>query len=122
MRNNPKHGTKLEYQDTFIKQARIEKIRRFFNLRKQKIYKHFCVQPNQANFLKKHIRDYLISLDGFLQMEGQLVKNFNVEEHFGDIKPTDSVQYELLFAKLRKWATEQTLLDYDVFAKAEDGN
>jgi hypothetical protein len=43
MRNNPNHGTKLEYTDYFIKYARIEKIRRFFMHRKTKIYKHYMI-------------------------------------------------------------------------------
>ena len=34
MRNNPEHGTKLEYADSFKKYARLEKIRRFFNMKK----------------------------------------------------------------------------------------
>lgn len=50
MRNNPKHGNKLEYEETFLKYSRIEKNRRFFNMRKQKILKHFSIQPNQSNF------------------------------------------------------------------------
>ena len=43
MRNNPNTGAKLEYAETFKKYARIEKIRRFFSQRKQRIYKHFCI-------------------------------------------------------------------------------
>ena len=43
MRNNPQHGNKSEYTEQFIKFARMEKIRRFFNSKKQKIYKHFCI-------------------------------------------------------------------------------
>lgn len=43
MRNNPMHGNKLEYTESFKKHARLEKIRRFFNMKKQKIYKHFCI-------------------------------------------------------------------------------
>jgi hypothetical protein len=43
MRNNPDHGTKLEYQKLFVDQARIEKIRRFFAAKKTKVYKHFCI-------------------------------------------------------------------------------
>jgi len=43
MRNNERHGNKLEYTDTFVKYARFEKIRRFFSHKKQKIYKHFCI-------------------------------------------------------------------------------
>ena len=39
MRNNPTHGAKLEYAETFKKYSRLEKIRRFFNVRKNKIYK-----------------------------------------------------------------------------------
>jgi hypothetical protein len=34
MRNNPQHGHKLEYQEPFVKYARIEKIRRFFSQNK----------------------------------------------------------------------------------------
>lgn len=41
MRNNPKHGNKLEYSDIFLKYAKIEKIRRFFSIKRQKVYKHF---------------------------------------------------------------------------------
>ena len=45
MRNNPKFGTKLEYSDIFRKYAKIEKIRRFFSVKRQKVYKHFMLQP-----------------------------------------------------------------------------
>jgi hypothetical protein len=51
MRNNPNtEGNKSEYSEAFKKYARLEKIRRFFYLKKAKIYKHFCIQPYQANF------------------------------------------------------------------------
>ena len=41
MRNNPKHGKKLEYEDMFVEYAKIEKLRRFFQFKRQKIFKHF---------------------------------------------------------------------------------
>ena len=43
MRNNPNCGNKLEFTEVFIKQARIEKIRRYFQSNKTKVYKHFCI-------------------------------------------------------------------------------
>ena len=43
MRNNPKHGAKLEYAELFEQQSRVEKIRRFFNVKRQKIFKHFTL-------------------------------------------------------------------------------
>jgi len=43
MRNNPKFGNKLEYSEIFSKYAKIEKIRRFFSIKRQKIYKHFML-------------------------------------------------------------------------------
>lgn len=55
MRNNPKFGNKLEYSDIFRKYAKIEKIRRFFSVKRQKVYKHFMLQPYQGNFVKRHI-------------------------------------------------------------------
>lgn len=65
MRNNPKHGTTLEYTENFIKYSRIEKIRRFFNTKKQKINKHWGVKY-QAGFTKRDIPEYIQALDGFL--------------------------------------------------------
>ena len=41
MRNNPKHGTQLEYTDLFQKYARVEKIKRFFESKKGRINQHF---------------------------------------------------------------------------------
>lgn len=82
MRNNPKHGAKLEYTDTFVKYARVEKIRRFFIHKKQKIYKHFCIQAYQANFAKQYVKEYLTALDGFLGMEGKLEKEFIASSFF----------------------------------------
>ena len=34
MRNNPNHGHKLEYEQLFLEQARVEKIRRFFTTKR----------------------------------------------------------------------------------------
>ena len=107
MRNNPKHGAKLEYHDAFVKHARIEKIRRFFSSKKQKIYKHFCIQPYQATFSKKHIKEYIQSLDGFLQMNDKLINNFNTDNIFKELKSSDPVQFEELYEVLTKWATSE---------------
>ena len=43
MRNNPKHGVRLEYAELFEQNARVEKIRRFFQAKRQKIFKHFTL-------------------------------------------------------------------------------
>ena len=121
MRSNPKHGTKLEYTDLFIKHARIEKIRRFFTHRKTKIYKHFTLQPYFANFTKRHIKEYLQSLDGFLQMEGKLIANFPWENYFTEVATNDSVGFEELYECMTKWAIspENQTLGYDDFAAGE---
>ena len=97
MRNNPQHGHHLEYQDPFVKYARIEKIRRFFTQIKQRLYKHFCIQPYQANFTKKHIKEYILHLDAFLQMEGKLVKHFKTDGLFKDLTDMDVVAFEDLY-------------------------
>ena len=59
MRNNPTHGAKLEYADLFEQYARVEKIRRFFVAKRQKIFKHFTLQDYNANFRKCDIEPYL---------------------------------------------------------------
>ena len=122
MRNNPKHGTKLEYSELFVKHARIEKIRRFFTHRKTKIYKHFTLQPYFASFTKKHIKEYLTSLDGFLQMDGKLIGNFPSEKFFGDYAVNDPVGFEDLYDAMTKWAIspDNATLGYDDFAAAEN--
>ena len=43
MRNNPRHGTQLEYTEMFHKYARIEKIKRFFDSKKGRIQQHFAI-------------------------------------------------------------------------------
>ena len=43
MRNNPKYGTALEYEELFQTQSKLEKFRRFFSVRRQKIFKHFTL-------------------------------------------------------------------------------
>ena len=91
MRNNPLHGTKLEYTDTFQKYARVEKIRRFFNMKKQKLYKHFCIQPFQAHFTKVNIPDYLKAMDSFLHMDGKLIEAFKWQNYMSEIKETESI-------------------------------
>jgi hypothetical protein len=59
MRNNPKFGAKLEYADLFEQYARVEKIRRFFQAKRQKIFKHFTLQEFNANFRKCDIAPYI---------------------------------------------------------------
>jgi hypothetical protein len=68
MRNNPKSGVKLEYADIFRKYAKIEKIRRFFSVKRQKLYKHFMLQPYQGNFVKRHVPEFIKAIDDFLKM------------------------------------------------------
>ena len=121
MRNNPRHGSKLELTEPFIKYSRVEKIRRFFNRRKQKIYKDCCIQPYQANFTKENFEEYLQSLDAFLDMKGKLVDHFKYEEHFTHLGDHESVQFEDFYDVLSMWAVspEQTKLDYEDFANEE---
>ena len=90
--------------------------------RKTKIYKHFMIQPYQANFTKRHIKEYLIALDGFLQMDGKLINKFNWEKFFKEYNNNDAVGFEDLYDILSKWAVspENDSLDYSDFAAAEE--
>ena len=80
MRNNQKHGVKLEYQEIFDKYAKIEKLRRFFSVKRQKIYKLYMTQPYQGYPMKGYLNDFTKAIDEFLKMEGKLVKHFKPEE------------------------------------------
>ena len=123
MRNNPKHGTTLEYTDNFIKYSRIEKIRRFFNAKKQKINKHWTVKY-QNGFTKRDIPEYIQALDGFLQMNGKLIKTFGaiVMDLYKDYDLPDVCTFEDLYDHLKNWAVSEKNvdLDYDDFAAADE--
>jgi hypothetical protein len=80
MRNNPKYGSKLEYSEIFRKYAKIEKTRRFFSVKRQKIYKHFMLQAYQANFVSRHVPEFIKAVDDFLKMSGKLVANFKAND------------------------------------------
>lgn len=119
MRNNPKHGTKLEYEDMFVEYAKTEKLRRFFQFRRQKIFKHFSIRDYNANFLRKHVDEYLKDLDDELGMDGKLNKHFNTKEHFKDFQPDDLVGFDNFYDRLSQWGIEQKTLSYDDFATEE---
>ena len=106
MRNNPKHGAKLEYAETFDIYTKVEKVRRFFVSNKQKIYKHYCIQPYQDNFTKSKLKEYIKALDGFMQMNGRLCDNMDIESSFEDVSPTDQLQFDDVFDSICRWATD----------------
>lgn len=120
MRNNPKYGTQLEYTDIFRKYAKIEKIRRFFSIKRQKIYKHFMLQSYHNDFTKKNIADFVKSIDNFLKMEGKLIKNLSVNEVFSSLSEDESLAFERFYDVLAKWAISQDKMSYEDFAKYED--
>ena len=119
MRNNPKHGAKLEYAELFEQQSRVEKIRRFFQNKRQKIFKHWTYQEFNANFRKMDIGPYIVQLDQLLLMDRKLVEAFDVEELWPDTAPTDTVGFDHFYLKLSDWAVEQTELSYEEFAQID---
>ena len=119
MRNNPQHGAKLEYAELFEQQARVEKIRRFFKNKRNKIYKHFTLQDYNANFRKMDIAPYIQALDLLLLMDRKLIEAFDPEEHWPEAAPTDTVGYDSFYDTLSTWATEQTDLSYEDCAQID---
>ena len=107
MRNNPKHGTKLEYTDMFTKYARIEKIKRFFNSKKGRIQQHFAIQPYYATFSKKDVKTYCEALDGFLQMDGKLIQNYDCTTYQPEMKPDEQVVFDDFFDHMKRWAVHE---------------
>ena len=119
MRNNPKHGNKLEYTELFESLAKVEKIRRFFSGKRQRIFKHFTLQPYHSNFCKKDVKEYLTALDVLLMMDRKLVAAFDIEEHFPE--PADEqIGFDHFYDTLSKWACEQTDLSYEDLAAIDE--
>lgn len=119
MRNNPKHGAKLEYADLFEQQSRVEKIRRFFVAKRQKIYKHFTLQEFNANFRKCDIAPYVSALDLLLLMDRKLIEAFDVEDHWPEIDANETVGFDAFYDILSNWAVDQTELSYEEFAQID---
>ena len=119
MRCNPKYGSKLEYSEIFRKYAKIEKTRRFFSVKRQKIYKHFMLQTYQANFVKRHVPEFIQAVDDFLKMNGKLVANFT-ESQFWDLGEQQVLKFEEFYDVLSKWSISQEALSYEDFATHED--
>jgi hypothetical protein len=116
MRNNPTHGAKLEYAELFEQQSRVEKIRRFFQAKRQKIFKHFTLQEFNANFRKCDVAPYVAALDLLLLMDRKLIDAFDVEEHWPELQPNDTVGFDAFYDCLARWAIEQNDLTYEDFA------
>ena len=106
MRNNPQHGAKLEYAELFEQQARIEKIRRFFQSKRQKIFKHFTLQEFNANFRKMDVAPYVQALDLLLLMDRKLIEAFDPEEHWPETAPNDTIGFDSFYDVLSSWAIE----------------
>jgi len=119
MRNNPKHGAKLEYADLFEQFAKVEKIRRFFQAKRQKIFKHFTLQEFNSNFRKSDIPAYIKSLDLLLLMDRKLIEAFDVEELWPEVPPNETVGFDGFYDTLSRWAVEQSDLTYEDFAKID---
>ncbi len=53
-------------------------------------------------------------------MEGKLVENFLVHEHFASIGEDEVISFERFYDVVSKWSISQEKLGYDDFAKHED--
>ena len=107
MRNNPQFGTKLEYTETFNKFARIEKLRRFFTFKRQKIFKHFTQLAYSQNFNVSKVDEYVRELDAFLKMNNKLIASFKASEQFADTPKDEVLAFETFYDRLKKWAVTE---------------
>ena len=117
MRNNAKYGTKLEYEALFEEWSHVEKLRRFWHLRRQKLNKHFSQQPYHQSFTFELAETYLKTLDKFLMLEGKLEQNFKIEEHFEEAK--GPLSFDRFYEALQKWGMQQKVIDYDTLCQVE---
>ena len=110
---------KLEYAELFEPYARVEKIRRFFQAKRQKIFKHFTLQEFNANFRKCDITPYIAALDLLLLMDRKLIEAFDTEEHWPEVDANETVGFDAFYDVLSRWAIEQTDLSYEDFAQID---
>jgi hypothetical protein len=120
MRNNPKHGNKTEYQQLFAKYTKVEKIRRFLQAKRPKIYKNFMLQAYHNTFTKKNSRHFVEQIDTMFKMAGKLIHFFVIDEHFHMLRDDDRIPFEVFFEVFLKWSLNQEKMSYDDFAMFED--
>ena len=106
MRNNPNHGVKLENAELFESMAKIERVRRFFTFKRQKIFKHFTLQPYHSNFCKKDLNDYVRALDLFLMMDKKLTNSFKPDLIWTEMEANEQVGFDAFYDELSKWAVD----------------
>ena len=109
----------MENADLFENLAKVERVRRFFTFKRQKIFKHFTLQPYHSNFCKKDTNDYVRALDLFLMMDKKLVNAFKPDNIWADVEDSEQVGFDAFYEELSKWAVEQRELSYEDFAAAE---
>ena len=73
--------------------------------KRQRIYKHFTLQPYHTNFCKKDIQEYISALDVLLMMDRKLIQAFDVDEYFPE-EPDEVVGWDQFYLQLSNWATE----------------
>lgn len=122
MRNNPKFGNKSEYQELFKKYSKAEKIRRFFQAKRSKIYKLFMIQTYHAHFSKKSVKHFVEQIDNTFKMAGKLNHFFGADDHFHVLKEDEPISFEVFFEVLIKWSMNQEKMTYDDFASYEDSH
>ena len=54
-----------------------------------------------------------------LLMDRKLINNFDVDDHWPDTDPNDTVGFDAFYDKLSDWAVEQTELSYGDFAQID---
>ena len=103
----------------FIEYAKVEKVRRFFTFKRQKIFKHFTHMDYNTNFTRKDVDHYVNELAAELKMGGKLVANFKPAAIWPDTQPAEIIGFDHFYDQLSKWAIEQTDLTYDDFSPDE---
>ena len=54
--------------------------------------------------MKRHIKEFIKSIDDFLRMEGKLTDNFQPHEVFPSLQEDEVLTFERFYEVLSKWA------------------
>ena len=65
------------------------------------------------------VAPYIQSLDLLLLMDRKLIEAFDVEEHWPEVDPNETVGFDAFYDKLSSWAVEQNELTYEEFAQID---
>mmetsp|Transcript_2482 Transcript_2482/g.2598 ORF Transcript_2482/g.2598 Transcript_2482/m.2598 type:complete len:241 (-) Transcript_2482:149-871(-) len=107
MRNNPNGGNNQRIASKYFEHARIERNKRFWEARRQQMYRKFMTLPKYELFQKIDVPKFVKLIDDEFFLQGKLLQIFPHKKVFGKQKDDDYIKFDAFYTKFSAWFLEQ---------------